>query len=173
MSKRTDNVTPIKTDDIIDIDLSVTKKKKFRFDKDDNRILEMDTSDLNIISRMSDAYPKLMALQEKASKLMDGIDVDSEADNNVEAAFREMGTMSERLKDIDKDMRDLIDFIFDTNASEITAPSGSMYDPFHGNYRFEYIIEVLMKQFETNLQSEYAKMTKQMAAHTDKYTKGH
>ena len=30
MSKRTDNVTPIKTDDIIDIDLSVTKKKKFR-----------------------------------------------------------------------------------------------------------------------------------------------
>lgn len=158
--------------DIIDLDLSVTKKKRFRFDKDNNRILELNTSDMNILARMSEAYPKLKEQQEKAAKLMEGIELrDGEdvLDSDVE---KDMLTVSERLKTIDKDMRDLIDFMFNANVSEVAAPDGSMYDPYEGSFRFEYIITLLIKQYENNLHAEFSKMTRQMEKHTAKYTKG-
>ena len=54
------------TNEVIDLDLSVTKKKKFRFDKDDKRILELNVSDMTILGRISETYPKLNELNEKA-----------------------------------------------------------------------------------------------------------
>ena len=37
------------------IDLSVFRKKQFTIDGDENRILELDTSDLNIIKRIKES----------------------------------------------------------------------------------------------------------------------
>jgi hypothetical protein len=156
--------------DIIDLDLHETRKKKFRIDKDDNRILELNTSDMNILNRVSEAYPKLNALQERASKLMDGINT-SETDN-PDDVMHGVSEMAQRLKEVDTEMRSLIDYMFDSNVSDVTAPDGSMYDPFNGSFRFEYIITLLMKQYEDNLQSEFNKMEKQLKKHTDKYTRG-
>lgn len=175
MSKKTISQTPeVNTtvnEDVIDLDLSVTKKKRFRFDKDNNRILELNTSDMNILPRMSESYPKLKAQQEKAAKLMDGIELNDEEVTDAKVA-EDMATISERLKAIDKEMRDLIDFMFNANVSEVAAPDGSMYDPYEGSFRFEYIITLLVKQYENNLQAEFNKMSKQMEKHTAKYTKG-
>lgn len=154
--------------DIIDLDLSVTKKKKFRFNKDNNRILELNVSDMNILARVTEAYPKLLALQEKAAKLMDGVTLDDESEGVTDG----LKTMAERLSDIDKEMRDLIDYMFNSNVSEVAAPDGSMYDPFEGSFRFEYIIALLVKQYENNLQAEFKKMEQQLDKHTAKYTKG-
>jgi hypothetical protein len=155
--------------DIIDLDLSVTQKKKFRFDRDDSRIIELNVSDMNILARMSEVYPKLNALQEKASKMMDGVSFDDTDDD--EKMTQDMLTVAERLRTVDNEMRDLIDFMFDTDVSSKAAPDGSMYDPFQGSPRYEYIITLLMKQYETNLQSEYKQMEKQLNKHTAKYTK--
>ena len=154
---------------IIDLDLSATEKKKFRFGHDDNRIVELNTSDMGIIARISDAYPKLTELQEQASKLMDGIEFDENDDAAVRAGI---STMADRLKVVDDAMRGLIDYMFDAPVSAAAAPSGSMYDPFNGSFRFEYIITLLMNQYETNLKDEYAKMEKQLNKHTAKYKKG-
>ena len=174
MSKKlsqTDVVNNEVVEDVIDLDLSVTKKKRFRFDKDNNRILELNTSDMNILARMSEAYPKLKAQQEKAAKLMEGIDIPDgeELDEEVEKSIT---TISERLKEVDKDMRELIDFMFNAPVSAVAAPDGSMYDPYEGSFRFEYIITLLIKQYENNLQTEFDKMSRQMQKHTAKYTKG-
>lgn len=153
--------------DIIDLDLSVTKKKKFRFDRDDNRIVEINTSDMNLMQRVNTAYPKLQALQEKSTKLTDGIETDgTEADT-----MTTISTMAERLNAIDLEMRELLDYMFDAPVSAAAAPSGSMYDPFEGSFRYEHIIAIVMKQYEDNLQSEFKKMEKQLKKHTDKYTR--
>ena len=152
--------------DVIDLDLSVTKKKKFRFDKDDNRTIEVNTSDMNIMQRMSVAYPKLQELQDKASKLTEGLKIDDE-----DSAIKDMSTMAERLSAVDTEMRELLDYMFDAPVSAAAAPDGSMYDPFNGSFRFEHIIAIMMTQYEKNLQSEFGKMEKQMKAHTDKYTR--
>lgn len=170
---QTDAVNNEVNEDIIDLDLSVTKKKRFRFDRDNNRIIELNTSDMNILTRMSEAYPKLKAQQEKASKLMEGIEIPEDEDEGEvsETILDDVATISERLKNIDKEMRDLIDFMFNAPVSAVAAPDGSMYDPYEGSFRFEYIITLLVKQYENNLQAEFDKMSKQMQKHTAKYTK--
>lgn len=169
MSKKISQIeqNTVNENNIIDLDLSVTQKKRFRFDKDNNRILELNVSDMNIISRISETYSKLQDLQTKASKLMDGIDVEDES-----KSVEEMAVVSERLKEVDNEMRDLIDYMFNANVSEVAAPDGSMYDPFEGSFRYEHIITLLMSQYESNLQSEFAKMQRQLEKHTAKYTKG-
>jgi hypothetical protein len=151
--------------DVIDLDLSITKKKKFRFDKDDTRIVEINTSDMNLMQRVSEVYPKLDELQDKASKLTAGLDTE----NN--AALHDITTMAERLSAIDAEMREIIDFMFDAPVSAAAAPTGSMYDPFNGSFRHEHIIALVMTQYEKNLQSEFGKMEKQLKKHTDKYTR--
>lgn len=151
--------------EIIDLDLSVTKKKKFRFDHDDTRIIELNTSDMGIIGRIAEAYPKLTALQDKASKMMEGLHDD---DAYLEDDLKLIGT---RLSEVDNEMRQIIDEIFNTDVSAKAAPDGSMYDPFDGTYRFEHIITLLMSQYEKNLQDEYAKIERQVKSHTEKYTK--
>jgi hypothetical protein len=154
---------------VIDLDLSITQKKKFRFGKDDNRIVEVNTSDMNLMQRVSVAYPKLQDLQTKASKLTEGLNVDEES---TEAnALSSISTLAERLTSIDAEMRELLDYMFDAPVSAAAAPDGSMYDPFGGSFRYEHIIAVMMKQYEDNLQSEFGKMEKQLKKHTDKYTR--
>ena len=176
MSKKqisqTDAVNKTVTEDIIDLDLSVTRKKRFRFDQDNNRIIELNTSDMNIIARMSEAYPKLKEQQEKAAKLMEGIEIHEGDEVTDEKVLKDVLTVTERLTAIDQEMRDLIDFMFNAPVSDAAAPDGSMYDPYNGSFRFEYIITLLVKQYENNLQAEYTKMAKQMEKHTAKYTKG-
>ena len=153
--------------DIIDLDLGVTRKKRFRIDGDDNRILELNTSDMGILQRISEVYPKLNALQEKAGHLMDGLSTDGE---DTKTVMQGVSTMAERLREVDTEMRALLDQMFGAPVSELTAPDGSMYDPFNGSFRFEHIINVLMAQYEKNLQSEFKKMENQLKKHTDKYT---
>ena len=155
--------------EVIDLDLSITKKKKFRFDKDDNRVVEVNTSDMNLMQRVSVAYPKLQKLQDNASKLTEGLDL-NETDSEA-SAMHDISTMAERLSAVDAEMRELLDYMFDAPVSAAAAPNGSMYDPFNGSFRYEHIIAIMMKQYEDNLQSEFKKMERQMKAHTDKYTR--
>lgn len=142
---------------VIDIDLSVTRKKRFRIDNDDSRILELNTSDMTILNRLDEAERRLKELADYANFEVSNED---EAKNAVE-----------ELLNTDKKMRDTIDYLFDSPVSDVCAPSGSMYDPFNGKYRFEHIMEVLFTQYEKNINEEIKKMRKHMQKHTDKYTK--
>jgi len=153
---------PVSNNDIIDISLSVTRKKKFRIDGDDSRIIELNTSDINVIGRLNEAYKNLIEMANKASTILDDIDTDTQEG---------LDKMVSALKDIDKEMRELIDFIFDSKISDICAPDGSMYDPFNGQFRFEHIIETLSGLYENNFDKEFKKMSSNVRKHTDKYVK--
>lgn len=153
-------------DQVIDVDLQVIQKKKFRFNKDDNRIVELNTSDMNIVARISEGYPKLRALQQKAAKLADGL---SDSDE-PEDLLKDAEMLANRLKEIDEEMRETIDEMFNANVSDAVAPDGTMYDPFNGTFRFEYVITAVMDLYEKNLQSEFNKMKRQLEKHTAKYT---
>lgn len=153
---------------IVDIDLSATEKRKFRFNNDDSRIVELNTSDMNFVTRASDVYPKLKALQDDAMKMSDGIDV--KEDDSEEVTMSQVTVMAERLKHIDTEMRECIDFLFDAPVSQAAAPNGSMYDPFNGMFRYEYIINALIPQYEAKLSAEFKAMEDKFKGHTDKYT---
>ena len=150
------------TNDIKDLDLSITKKQKFRIDGDMNRVIELDTADLSISGRLAETYPKLVEYVKDAQTQVDKID---EADEDALAKFANM------LTDIDTKMRGLIDYIFDSPVSNKVAPSGTMYDPFDGSFRFEIIIDRLIGLYSNNLNEQFDKMKKKVSKHTDKYTK--
>lgn len=147
-----------------DIDLSATRKKRFRIDGDNNRYLELNTSDMSIVTRLDNLYPKLEKLSQEASiKQLDKQEADSE---------KALNKISQALIKIDFQMRQILDEIFDSNVSEMCAPSGSMFDPFNGEFRFEHIIDVLTKLYENNLNTEFKKMAAKIKKRTAKYTKG-
>ena len=52
---------------VVDIELGSLRKQRFRINGDNNRILELNTSDMGIITRLSELYPKLQELADKAS----------------------------------------------------------------------------------------------------------
>lgn len=151
MLEQKDNVTPIVEPEIIDVDLGFVEKKKFRFYKDDTRILELNVSDLNIASRLNEGYPKLHDLLERAKNSINALPDDT-SDPEYLKAF------ADTLTSIDAEMRSIIDFIFDSNVSEICAPSGNMFDPVDSTYRFERIIDKLIGFYTTGLDNEFKKI---------------
>ena len=147
--------------DIMDIDLSVTRKKRFRIDGDNNRILELNTSDMMIVKRLNVIYPKLQKLAVKASN---ELELDSESEDFIAKA-------GEAITSIDTDMRKLVDELFDAEVSKVAAPDGSMYDLFNGKFRFEHIIDTISGLYENNFNAEYKKISERITKHTGKYTK--
>lgn len=151
------------TDDIIDVDLSVIKKKKIRINGDDTKILELNISDMGIVSRLNATYPKLMALQDKVSTFGD---IDDNMDDQEAMSIAAM-----QLTEIDGEMRKLLDELFQSNVSEVCGSDGSMYDPIDGTFRYEHIITALIKLYETNIEEEFKRMKARIEKHTAKYAK--
>lgn len=159
--------SPTVDNDIVDISLDTIKKKKFRIDGDNNRILELNTSDLSVVNRIEDSYPKLVELERKASSLK--VNNDNPNDESLDDAV-ERSNLSQTLREIDQEMRGIVDYIFDSNVSEVCAPFGSMFDPINGEFRYEHIIDALTKLYENNFNSEFDLMRKRVQKHTNKYT---
>lgn len=145
--------------DIIDISFESARKKRFRIDKDDNRILELDTTDLTIVDRFKTKIDELIAVVDNGFKTT-STDNEEDIDNVIGS-----------LKEVDKNMRTIIDEIFQSNVSEICAPTGSMLDPINGKFRFEHIFEVLIPLYENDINTELGKFNSRIQKHTSKYIK--
>jgi len=154
-------------DGIQDLSLDVIRRKRIRIDHDDNRILELNTSDLNILARLKEAYPQLVSLANNAFKQIPEIEVDEENYDLItdEATAQLINALTEA----DTRMRELVDYIFDSNVSEVCAPHGSMYDPINGKFRFEHIIELLSNLYETDVSTELNQISARVKKHTSKY----
>jgi len=155
----------VKEQEVVDVDLGFVEKKKFRINGDFNRMLELNVSDLNVFSRLKTDYPKLNKLLKDAQEKISSIPDDMEDKSEL------IGKIADALDDIDAQMRALIDHIFDTNASEICAPSGNMFDPVSGQWRFERIIDKLTALYTNGLHAEFDKVKANVDKKVSKYTK--
>lgn len=145
------------------LDLSSLQKTKISVKNgDDIRDLYLDLSDMNIIARFKEKYETLQELESKAFATLG-----SSKDNNLDTLF----TIGDELKRVDVEMRGCIDYIFDSNVSEVCAPFGSMYDIVNGEIRCEHIINAIMNLYESNISDETKKLEKRIKKHTDKYVK--
>ena len=139
---------PTTDDAVVDINLSSIRKKRFRIDGDDNRILYLDTSDFSILERYEKMLPKIGDCMKTSTDDISG----------------------ETMHNIDVELRKLLDYIFDSNVSEVCAPSGYMFDLFNGEFRFEHIMQALLPLYEQNIEREYRKLRRNISKYTDKYT---
>lgn len=145
---------------IVDIQLATSSKKKFRIDGDDNRIIELDVTDLSILNRLRECYPKLNSLAIK------GFDMNDEAGEDALTAF---DNVMLALNNVDKEMRELLNYLFDSDIADLCSPE-PLYNMCNGEFRFEHVLNVLFTLYTDNIQAEFNKMTARMSAHTQKYT---
>lgn len=148
-------------EEFIDIDLSVTKKKKIRINGDNTKIIELNTSDLNIIDRLNKQYPVLQECMEEMKALSSQ---DTETDEGL-------SKLAEEFARINKKLCDGVDAIFDSAVSEVCCDGGSMYDPFNGSFRYEHIIDTLTQLYEDNINAEYKKMKSRVEKKANNYKK--
>ena len=159
---------PITEPEVTDIDLGFVEKKKFRINGDYDRMLELNVSDLNIFKRYTETEPKLQKLLEESQKKVAEVNAISKDD---EDSIEKLSKMADVLDDIDKEMRKLMNYLFDSNVSEVCAPSGNMFDPVGGEYRYEKIIIKLAELYTTGLLKEIEQFKKKSSKYTNKYTK--
>ena len=155
-----------KPDDIMDIDLSVTAKKRFRINGDDSKILYLNTSDMLVLDRFRETYPKLAELAQEAS---DRIGTDAFGDDE-ELTEDKLNVAADTLKDINDKMCEYMDYVFDADISGTCLDGGSMYDPFDGQFRFQHIFNKIFELYADNITKEYQKMSTHIKRHTQKYT---
>lgn len=149
--------------DIIDINLSEVRKKRFRIDEDNNRIIELNTSDAGIVGRLNELYPKMQRLGDKiASLITEQEDVEDE---------KEIAKLAKTIAELDTELRGMLDELFDSPVADVCLPNGTAIDPHNGEFAFEIVIRRLGKLYENNFESEFSRMKKNVSKHTAKYTK--
>lgn len=150
---------PETKENIIDVTIEGVKKQKFRING--GAILELDVTDLNIVPRLRKVYPKLAKLANEATSK---VDIDSEV-----TVDEQLETLADVLEEIDKQMREYVDYIFNSNVCEICSPNTSMYAPHGGKFTYEHITETLGGLYANGLDEEAKRMSHRLKQHTDKY----
>lgn len=144
-------LTDNEKNEVIDLNIDGIKKTQFRINGRNDLILELDLSDMRTSVRLQEGYERI---QEQVKIL---------------AELPEDADMLKELDKIDKALRKELDYIFDSNVSEVCGSGGTMYDIKNGEFRFESIINTLTKLYTDNLNEEYKKMKKRIQAHTEPY----
>ena len=150
-----------KEEEIVDIDLSILERKRFRINGDNNKILKLNTSDLFVGSRMEEAYNKLNKLMDEVMERIGEV-----PDNKEEVTDEQATDVFDALKEIDAKMREQVDYIFDSNVSELCADDGSMWDIREGAFRYEIIIEAISRLYENDLDKEFTKLKNRVEGRT-------
>ena len=147
---------PLTDNNIVDVEITEIRKKNFRFDGDDNRVVSLNLADLSIMSRVSEVYAKLQELVSAAQELTIGLS----GGDSTDEVMADYSIFGEKLKEIDTTMRGYIDYIFGTEVSQAASPDGTMYDIFNGQFRFEYILTTLLQYYGENINNEFNNIMK-------------
>ena len=155
MALMEDNLNPMSqsTENVVDINLDGATRTRFRINGDPTAIIELNLSDLGIVERIEIG---LDGIQKEVSKI-------ASLDNEDES-------LSNKLKQADAEMRKHVDYIFDYPVSAACAKYGTMYDPKDGKFRYETIIDGLLKLYSDNIESEAKKVEARIKKYTSKYT---
>lgn len=148
--------------EVLSLDLSeLSKKRKVVINGDENKYIELDTTDFSILNRIQDSGSKLKNIAEKYQNISE-IKDDEESFNNLSNCIRELDT----------EMRKIIDDIFDYKVCEVILPTGTMFDIMkNGKFKYEFIIDKISSLYGDDISESIAKMQKNISKKTKKYTK--
>lgn len=148
---------------IQDLFIPEIEKKRFRINGDDNKILEIDTNDLGILTRLHEKFEELDKLALEANTTESELSDDDDE-------FTTLTKVGRTLKEVDDEMRKILDDIFNANVSE-TCATKNLYSPENGKWFFEVIIERVIPLCNRDINDGFRKMELRANKHTAKYTK--
>lgn len=146
--------------DTIDISLDIPKTR-IRIDNDDSKALYLNLSDPNIGTRFSEAFSDMENYFKNTEKAVDG----GEEKSNRE----KLDECGKAMKAADDKIKSCIDYIFDSNVSEVCAGNASMFSAKNGVMLFEKIIDTLSGLYAETLSREMKAFSDRMKKHTEKY----
>lgn len=144
----------------IQLDLSGTRKQTINVKLDEDKIvpLRIDLGDFNILTRLKNSYDKLEELTIQASKkLSENLD--------------DMDSITDTLDDLDTEIKAYMDFIFDTNVSDVCVGKNSIISMYNGKFYFEIIMEGLANLCGDNVSLEYKRMEQRIKKRTQSVRK--
>ena len=160
-----------KTNDIAgNIDLGYsTKKKNFSVGGDINNIVEFDPSDLGVANRLSKSLSKFKDFENQWEELNKSAENLQESDD-MELALKNTEDFSAKFDKLEKDVRELIDYVFDAEIADALLGNSSSFSPVNGYFKYEHIITAMLNCFEQNVKDEAPKFNKRnVQKHTNKY----
>lgn len=153
---------------VLNLDLRSTAKKKVTVNGDKDAAFYINPSDFGIYDRLKVGVPKLYQIfTDMRDKLKPAPESDIEDADETTDEFLEK--MTEVMKDADAQMRSITDEIFAAPVSDICAPDGYMFDMFEGQLRFEYIISAITRLYENNINAEFYKLKSRINAKLPSY----
>lgn len=144
------------------LDFGAIQKERYAINGNEDMVLELNTHDFLIMERLKEVISRIEEIEKKVTNIEE-----VKYDDSVE----EISNYTEELISINKDLADMIDYLFDSNVCEVINTSGSLFDVYNGQFKFEIIIETLINLYEDTIQAEYKKRKKRMEKHTSKYIK--
>lgn len=145
---------------LLNINLEHGKRKRFTIDGDKNRILEINPSDMGIFARVDNfdkvVSPAIIEFGEKQINMPEGQDFN-------------LAELGEGLMALDKLIREQLDILYDTNFSAIMAPYGTMLDPINGEFRYQYLIDIMSELYNETFTEELKERNDKIREHTKKY----
>ena len=141
----------------ISLDIPEIARTNVWVNGDCTKVLRLNLSDMNMMKRLRESYPKLDELTEEVQKMMATEDISSDE-------------IIDTFDKINQQMKDIVDGIFDFPVSDMMCDGGSMYDMLGGQLRFEYIIDKLAGLYGNTIAEEAKRLNARLAKHTGKYT---
>ena len=149
-----------KKTNVTDIQLNISKKEQFRINGDDSKIIELDISDLGVLNRLRESYPRLQALD------MKGFETESDEDSDIKT----LGEYMDALDSINTEMCGILNYIFDSDIAETCSFGKPLYNMVAGKFIFEIIMDTLFGLYSDSIKAEFGEMSARMKSHTSKYT---
>lgn len=140
-----------------------TNKKRFSVNGNPDLIIEFNPSDLGMATRFQKTLPKIKELDKEWRNLIEIKDEETEDGGSV---------FVEKFDEIEKGIRDAVDYIFDGDIADKLFGNASAFSPENGFFKYEHVITGLVKCYEQTIQDEVPKFNKRdITNYTHKYIK--
>lgn len=153
------------------LDLGFTNKKKFTVGGDPNKVIEFDPSDIGVANRLAKSLPRMQELADKWEKLNTSAESIKAGDDD-EAVLSATKEFSDNYEELETSMRDIIDDVFDAKVADTLLGNTSAFSPVNGKFKYEHVIEAMLKCYEQQIQDEAPKFrARNMGKYSGKYLK--
>ena len=151
------------------IDISVDNhRQQIRLNNDDNRIIEIDLADPNILTRLHDGVREMEKLLTHRDELRAEI---SSTETDTDTGREQFLATVNEFSSMEAKMRIIINDIFDYDVCTPFLGRASIFSVKDGTFMYEVIIDTLLNLYEQSIQAESQKIKERFSKHTDKYLK--
>ena len=148
-----------------------TKKKRFSVGGDVNNVVELDTSDLGVANRLSRSMKDFKDIENKWNALNESADTIINTDD-LDAAMTSTEDFSNQFEELEKQVRKIIDEVFDSDVADKCLGNSSAFSPVNGYFKYEHIITALLNCYEQQIKDEAPKFNaRKINKYTNKYIK--